>query len=132
MNLQDINPLAPKFEPGRPVYVLLHEDRSHIYPSPDGQPAWSYDESKLKITQAILRKEFGNFDYHVCLLSVAWPLLCNTQAELEKVWQKTITQIRAARKVHDRIVIYRNFMKRTRRPHPISVDGELKQLLGLK
>lgn len=132
MNLQDINPTAPKFEPGRPVYVLLHEDKSHIYPNPDGGPAWSYDEAHLKLIQTIIRKDFGITAYHITPLSVAWPLLCNTQGELEQIWKKTITQIRAARRVHDRIVIYRTFMQRTKRPHPLIHDAELVKLLGLK
>ena len=132
MNLTDINPTNPRFEQGRTVYVLLHEDKSHIYPNPDGGPAWSYDKPHLELIRTIIRKDFGINSYHIIPLSQAWPLLCNTQAELEQIWKRTITQIRSAKRVHDRIVIYRNFMKRTQRPHPISVDGELKQLLGLK
>ena len=132
MNLADLNPTNPKFEPGRPVYVLLHEDKSHIYPNPDGGPAWSYNESHLKLIQTIIKKDFGITSYHICLLSVAWPLLCNTQGELEEIWKRTINQIRSAKRPHDRVTIYRDFFNRVRRPHPLTHDAELKKLLGLE
>lgn len=130
--MQALNPLNPRFEPGRPVYVLLHEDKSHIYSRPDGEPAWSYEKNSLELIRKILKHDFACTSYHVLPLSQAWPLLCNTQAELEKIWSRTIDQIRRAKRPHDRIVIYRTFMQRTNRPHPIAADAELKKLLGLK
>lgn len=132
MNLSDLNPASPTFEPGRPVFVLLHSDKSHIYPNPDGGPAWSYDEAHLRLIQSIIKKDFGITAYHIAPLSIAWPLLCNEQGELEQIWKNTIKQIRTARKVHDRIVIYRLFYLRTKRPHPLIYNDELKKLLGLE
>jgi hypothetical protein len=119
MNISDLNPTNPKFEPGRPVYVLLHSDHSHIYPSPDGGPAWSYSEDHLKLIQQIIRKDFAITAYHICLLSTAWPLLCNCQGELEQIWKATIARIRKC-------------SLRCNRPHPISLDAELKKLLGVE
>jgi hypothetical protein len=132
MNISDLNPTNPKFEPGRPVYVLLHSDHSHIYPSPDGGPAWSYSEDHLKLIQQIIRKDFAITAYHICLLSTAWPLLCNCQGELEQIWKATIARIRKMRSLQDRIYTYRQCSLRCNRPHPISLDAELKKLLGVE
>lgn len=132
MNLANLNPTNPTFEPGRPVYVLLHEDKSHIYPNPDGGPAWSYDRKHLELILAIIKKDFGCTAYHILPLADAWPLLCNTQAELERIWSKTIKQIRATPRVRDRVNIYRSFMIRTKRPHPLLFDHELRSLLGIE
>ena len=132
MNLSDLNPTSPKFEPGRPVYVLLHEDKSHIYPNPDGGPAWSYDQSHMRLIQKIIQKDFNITAYHITTLSVAWPLLCNCQGELEEIWSRTIKQMREAKRIHDRVTIYRTFMLRVKRPHPINYDAELKKLLKIE
>lgn len=132
MNINDLNPTNPKFEPGRTVYVLLHEDKSHIYPNPDGGPAWSYGEQHLKLIQQIIKKDFNITAYHIVPLSVAWPLLCNCQGELENIWSRTISQMRKAKRVKERITIYRLFMLRTKRPHPLIHDAELKKLLGIE
>jgi hypothetical protein len=37
-----------------------------------------------------------------------------------------------AKKPSERINIYRLFILRTKKPHPLSVDGELKKLLGIE
>lgn len=131
-HLEDFNPQNAKFEPGRTVWILLHEDRTHIYPRPDGEPAWSYNKSELKITKAVLCKDLGIFDYHICELSVAWPLLCNKQGELEEMWDHTMKKIRKAKTSKGRRDIYRLFYTRRREPHPIRFDAELKRLLKIE
>ena len=132
MNLRELDPTNPKFEPGRAVYVLLHEDESHIYPRPDGEPAWSYSKNELELTRKILIKDLGCRAYHVVPLHEAFIRVGNKQADLEKAWEKTINTIRKAKKITDRISIYRAFFHRTRLPHPLLFDKELKQLLAIE
>lgn len=130
MDLQSLNPTNPTFEPGRPVYVLLHSDESHIYSNPDGGPSWSYERQQMELIRTILRKDFKNNDYHIVTLAVAWPRICNKQAELEEVWAKAIDKIRRIKGLADRRNYYRNFFHRHKLPHPISADAELKKLLS--
>ncbi len=120
-----------KFEPGRTVYVLLHLDESHILGRPDGEPAWSYSEEALKVTQKILERDLKNNNYRVTTLDIALPLIGNKQAELEKEWRVTIKAIRKEKNLNERVNIYRKKLKRSKKPHPILFDTELKQLLKI-
>lgn len=131
-HLDAFNPSNPKFEPGRPVYVLLHEDKSHIYPNPDGGAAWSYNRNDIELIRKIIKEDFGITTYHVLPLSQAWPLLCNTQAELELLWRDTIVKLRKIKNLHERRNHYRNFFLRHKRPHPILHDATLKKLLAIE
>lgn len=132
MKLNDLNPQSEKFEPGRTVWVLLHEDQTHIYPNPDGGPAWSYDKAQMDLIKKIMVKDLDLHDYHAVELHVAWPLLCNKQGELEEMWRKTIKQIRRAKSLHERVTIYRLFFNRRGQPHPIAYDEELRKLLRIE
>lgn len=132
MNIQDLNPLQPKFEPGRPVYVLLHKDQSHIYPRPDGEAAWSYDQNQMLVTRKILATELHEYNYHVTTLAIAFPLICNRQAELEKLWRHTIETIKRIKTVQDRRIRYRRFFEKHKLPHPLIYDAVLKQLLAIE
>lgn len=129
--IKELDPLNPKFEPGRPVWVLLHKDHSHIYPNPDGGPAWSYQESEIKLIRQILIKDFELHDYSPIELSVAFPLVCNKQAELEKIWSAEIAKIRKIPDLPERRNHYRRFWLRHKVPHPLLFDDELKRLLRM-
>ena len=130
MNLDDLNPINQKFEPGRTVFVLLSKDHTHIYPNPDGMPAWSYDPNGLSVIHKILRTELGNHNYDIVELAIAFPLICNKQAELEKLWKQTLHRIQSLRSRTERIYTYRRFYQKHKQPHPISADALLRNLLG--
>lgn len=118
-----------KFEPGRPVYVLFHKDQTHFHCLPHGEVDWDYDKAVMDLREQILRKDFGNFNYHCMELSVAWPLFCNTQAEIVKYWTPTINLIRKERDVMQRRAIYERFFNRKKVAHPLEADALLKRLL---
>lgn len=121
-----------KFEPGRPVWVLMHKDKSHFHCLPDGNIDWSYNKADMELRERILIKDFGNTNYGVVELSWALPLFCNHQAELVTLWTPAINNIRKARSLKERFGIYQNFIKRHKQPHPLEADALLKRLLDLK
>lgn len=130
MNLP--NQIDPtKFEPGRPVWVLMHKDKTHFHCLPTGEVDWSYNKADMELREQILIKDFNNRNYGAIELSFAWPLFCNHQAELVKLWTPTINLIRKAKTVPERQAIYARFYKRHKVAHPLEADALLKRLLQL-
>ena len=119
-------PLDPK----RPAFVLLHEDQSHIYSRPDGEPEWSHSKRQLEITRKIAL-EIGPCPYHICDLKKALVLIGEKQTELEKAWLPTIKAIRKEKSLNERLNIYRKKLRYSKVPHPLLYDTELKQLLKI-
>lgn len=120
-----------KFEPGRPVWVLMHKDTTHFHCLPTGEVDWSYNKSDMELREKILKKDFNNHNYGAIELSWAWPLFCNHQAELVKLWTPTINLIRRGRQLEERRAIYERFFKRHHAAHPLEADALLKRLLQL-
>jgi len=118
-----------KFEPGRPVYVLLHKDHTHFHCLPHGEVDWDYDKKVMDLREQILRKDFDNFDYNCIDLATAWPIFCNRQADLVKLWTPTINLIRKSRSIMERRAIYQRFFDRRKAAHPLEADALLKRLL---
>lgn len=120
-----------KFEPGRPVYVLMHKDKTHLHCLPNGEVDWDYSKARMDLVEQILTKEFNNPNYISIELSVAWPHICNHQAELVTLWTPTINAIRKAKTLKARFELYQSFRQKTKTAHPLEADALLKRLLQL-
>ena len=116
-----------RFEPGRPVYVLMSHDKTHVYCLPNGEADWSYNRADMELRVKILNKDFSDFNYSVLPLSQAIIHITNHQAELEKAWTPIISQIKRARRLKDRWNVYHSALKRYG-AHPISQDALLREL----
>jgi len=128
-----IRPVNPeKFEPGRPVYVLLHKDHTHFHCLPTGEMDWDYDRSVMELREKILEQDFGNKKYGVMTLADALPLFSNRQAEIAVLWKPVIQLIQREKDMMQRRAIYERFYKSKKVAHPIEADELLKQLLGYK
>tara|TARA_R110000868_G_scaffold81743_1_gene231155 strand:+ start:7867 stop:8250 length:384 start_codon:yes stop_codon:yes gene_type:complete len=125
MDLQD----NTKFEPGRPLFVLLHKDRTHIQSLPNGEPDWSYNKADMELRQKILQKDFHNNNYEVVTADIALTHIANRQAELIIMWTPVINAIRKEPNLAYKRNLYTRFAKRTKLPHPVEADGLLKKEL---
>ena len=134
MNLTDLN-LQKKetLDTSRPIYVLLSKDKTHFASLPNGEINWDYSEANMKLVESILQKEFSNHTYILMPLTVAFPLFCNTQAELVLAWTPTINKIRKEMNIQTRRNLYTGFhtSKQPPIPHPLEADALLKKLLRL-
>lgn len=118
-----------KFDPTQTVWVLIHKDHTHFHSLPNGEINWDYNKANMDLVDKILEKDFGNRNYIVMKLADAFPLFCNVQAELVKLWTPTINLIRKERDFHQRRAIYERFYNSKRVAHPIEADALLKRLL---
>jgi hypothetical protein len=121
---------SPTLEPGRPVYVLLHKDETHVASLPDGSADWDYDRATMELRQKILEKDFNNFSYGVCPLVEALTRISNKQAQLEEEWKPAIILIKKTKKLEEAWGCYVAAKKKIG-PHPLRFDSYLKQKFGI-
>jgi hypothetical protein len=131
MNLNNIKLHGiDKFEPHRPVYVLLHISKTHVYCLPNGEADWAYSKADMHLREQILQKDFSIRDYFTVPLSTALVEIANVQAELETAWRPVIADIRRTKSLSDRFNLYKRALARYK-AHPLSADALLKRLLRL-
>lgn len=117
---------SPKLEPGRPVYVLLHKNQTHVASLPDGTADWDYDKSNMELREQILRKDFNNPAYSVVTLVEALTRVSNKQAELEELWKPALHAIRKKKELTDAWGVYTSALRKLG-PHPLRFDAYLRR-----
>ena len=128
MKAEDL--IKTQLDPTRPVYVLIHKDRSHLYSKEKHEPLWSYETQPIELVRKILVKDFHNRNYSLTTLKEALPIIANRQAELVIEWTPAINKIRSTRSLEERFNLYKR-AKQKIGPHPIEADSILKRLLNL-
>jgi hypothetical protein len=118
-----------KLDTSVPVYVLINKDFCHFHSLPNGEINWDYNRANMELIEKILEKDFGNKSYIVMPLSEAFPLFCNKQAELVKIWTPAINLIRKEPNIDYRRRIYKSTINSNKVPHPLEADALLKRLL---
>lgn len=121
--------IKTKLEPGRPVYVLLHKDGSHMYAKEQYEVLWSYEQGPIDLVRKILIKDFNNRSYSLMTLKEALVIVGNTQAKLMTEWKPIIKLLRSTKKLEDRLAIYKRASKKG--PHPLELDSMLRKLLAI-
>jgi hypothetical protein len=121
---------SPTLEPGRPVYVLMHKDQTHVASLPDGTADWSYNKSDMELRLKILTLDFSNNNYVLCTALQATTLISNKQAELEDLWEPVLKEIRKTPKLRPAWELYAKALKKLG-PHPLRFDAYLKQKLRI-
>ena len=128
--MQDSNVLglAPtKFDGSKTVYVVMANDRTHVFANPDGsgEPFWTYNEREIDVVMMSLKKDFKNNKYSKVTLSTAITLIGEKQAELATLWKPAILEMSKKKDLPSKWEIYARAKKKLG-AHPIILDEALK------